>query len=432
MIRPPFLRTVLTLTVLFSLACSSSTKAKDTDQEAPSPAPATPTTAEPAPSPDRGKPPATPAALPTFRGGPMRTGRFDATGPRTARLRWVFRTEGRVYAAPAVGQDGTVYVGSHDGNLYAVDKAGREKWSVDAGGKIWSSPAVASDGTIYFGSDADTFFAVNPNGEIKWTVTTTLPPEKGEKNADGKWDVDTSPAVADDGTIYFGCHYYLYALRPSGELKWQFQAGTGRVKIFSSPAIDADGHIYFGTQGKRFFALDAGANPLWNIETEKDNDSTPAVAEDGRVFFGSDDGKVRAVGAKDGAVLWEAAVGAPIRAPIGIGKGGVVLAATYGETPFLVALNPDTGEVLWRFAVDPGEGDFYGIQSGATIDAEGYIYLGARDHYVYCLSPQGQLVWRYKTGDQVDSSPVLGPDGTLYVGSDDKRLYAFETQKKQG
>ncbi|MFO8070577.1 MAG: PQQ-binding-like beta-propeller repeat protein [Polyangia bacterium] len=41
------------------------------------------------------------------------------------------------------------------------------------------------------------------------------------------------------------------------------------------------------------------------------------------------------------------------------------------------------------------------------------------------LSPDGELVWRHETGDQVDSGPVLAPDGTLYIGSDDHRLYAF-------
>jgi outer membrane protein assembly factor BamB len=45
---------------------------------------------------------------------------------------------------------------------------------------------------------------------------------------------------------------------------------------------------------------------------------------------------------------------------------------------------------------------------------------------VYCLTPDGKLKWRFETGDQVDSGPVLGKDGTLYVGSDDHRLTAFK------
>ena len=35
--------------------------------------------------------------------------------------------------------------------------------------------------------------------------------------------------------------------------------------------------------------------------------------------------------------------------------------------------------------------------------------------------------WAFKTGDGVDSSPAIGNDGTIYVGSLDKNLYAIET-----
>jgi outer membrane protein assembly factor BamB len=30
-------------------------------------------------------------------------------------------------------------------------------------------------------------------------------------------------------------------------------------------------------------------------------------------------------------------------------------------------------------------------------------------------------------GGDVDSSPILAPDGTIYVGTDDKKLYALHT-----
>ena len=66
----------------------------------------------------------------TFRGTPGRTGRSVVAGPRSAKLAWVFRTQGRVYADAAIAEGGeTVYVASHDRKLYAVDRRGREKWS---------------------------------------------------------------------------------------------------------------------------------------------------------------------------------------------------------------------------------------------------------------------------------------------------------------
>ena len=34
-------------------------------------------------------------------------------------------------------------------------------------------------------------------------------------------------------------------------------------------------------------------------------------------------------------------------------------------------------------------------------------------------------IWEYQTGDYVRSSPVIGSDGTVYVGSRDHKVYAL-------
>ena len=56
--------------------------------------------------------------------------------------------------------DTTVYVGSEDGRLYAVDAAtGKKLWDIITGGRITSSPAVA-DGTVYIGSYDGNLYAI--------------------------------------------------------------------------------------------------------------------------------------------------------------------------------------------------------------------------------------------------------------------------------
>jgi outer membrane protein assembly factor BamB len=368
--------------------------------------------------------PETARAWTTFRGSTLRNGRSPVRGPRRAKLKWVFRTQGRIYADAAVRRDGTLLVVSQDGNLYAVGTNGREIWSFDLEGKSWTSPAVGRDGTIYVGSDADRLLALSPDGDPRWTFSTERPPPEGESASAGLWDVDTSPLLLADGTVVFGCHTYLIALRPSGSQRWSFEAGAGDAKIFSSPAAAPDGTIYFGTQGDFFFALDSAGEVRWHLETGGDNDGTPAVGDDGTVYFGSDDGKLRAI-APGGTPRWIADLEAPLRAPLAIAHDGTVLAPTYGRRPFVAALDGKSGEEKWRFEIEPGKGDFYGIQSGPLVDGEDYVYFGGRDHFIYCLSPDGELVWKHETGDQLDSGPVLAPDGTLYIGSDDHRLYAF-------
>ena len=65
--------------------------------------------------------------------------------------------------------DGTVYVGSDDGNLYALDaKTGTRQWSFSTGGLVRSSPVVV-DGTAYFTSADDNLYAVDAEtGQKEW------------------------------------------------------------------------------------------------------------------------------------------------------------------------------------------------------------------------------------------------------------------------
>ena len=42
----------------------------------------------------------------------------------------------------------------------------------------------------------------------------------------------------------------------------------------------------------------------------------------------------------------------------------------------------------------------------------------------------GTVLWEFETGGWVRSSPAIGSDGTVYVGSGDKKLYAIKTDSK--
>ncbi|MBT7853861.1 MAG: PQQ-binding-like beta-propeller repeat protein, partial [Opitutae bacterium] len=66
---------------------------------------------------------------------------------------WEFETGGFVESSPAIGSDGTVYVGSWDNKLYAINgNSGVKLWEFEMGGFVYSSPAIGPDGTVYVGS----------------------------------------------------------------------------------------------------------------------------------------------------------------------------------------------------------------------------------------------------------------------------------------
>ena len=75
------------------------------------------------------------------------------------RFLWEFETgESRfgVTSSPAIGSDGTVYVGSWDKKLYALSgKTGVKLWEFEAGRSVYSSPAIGSDGTVYVGEGGE-------------------------------------------------------------------------------------------------------------------------------------------------------------------------------------------------------------------------------------------------------------------------------------
>ena len=110
--------------------------------------------------------------------------------PPTPGWVWGARARGPVTAAPAVDGD-TVYFGSHDARLYALDKAtGKQRWQFVTGGAVSSSPVVVG-GTIYFGSDDNRLYALDGESGTKlWEFATG-----------GR--IKASPAVV-KGVIYIG------------------------------------------------------------------------------------------------------------------------------------------------------------------------------------------------------------------------------------
>jgi len=87
---------------------------------------------------------------------------------------WTYTTDDSVWSSPTV-VDGTVYVGSNDDNLYALDaNDGSEEWryTIDEGSgsvnRIVSSPAVA-DGTVYVPSKNSNLYAIDiSDGSEEW------------------------------------------------------------------------------------------------------------------------------------------------------------------------------------------------------------------------------------------------------------------------
>ena len=65
------------------------------------------------------------------------------------------------------------------------------------------------------------------------------------------------------------------------------------------------------------------------------------------------------------------------------------------------------------------------IFSSPAIAADGSIYIGSNDNMLHAFNADGTNKWSFETGNWVDSTPSIGPDGTIYVGSWDNKIYAL-------
>lgn len=60
------------------------------------------------------------------------------TNGNNGALEWKFSTGGAVYSSPAIAADGTIYIGSNDGNVYAINPDGTRMCKLGTGGYLIS------------------------------------------------------------------------------------------------------------------------------------------------------------------------------------------------------------------------------------------------------------------------------------------------------
>ena len=175
--------------------------------------------------------------------------------------------------SPAIGQDGTIYIGSCDHYLYALNPNGTLRWRYNTGSYIKGSASIADDGTIYVPSFNGYFYALNHDGTLKWQAST------------GSSVAAAGVALAEDGTIYVGTEQ-LRAYYPNGTLKWCTDV-QGSV-YGSIPAISADGTIYVSA-GSSLVAVNPDGTEKWRkVLSNEQVRSSPSIGEDGCIYVGSE------------------------------------------------------------------------------------------------------------------------------------------------
>jgi outer membrane protein assembly factor BamB len=361
-----------------------------------------------------------------------------------------------IISSPAIAPDGTIYIGSGNGALYAINPNGTLKWKYETGGALPASPAIGSDGTVYIGSMDRQFYAINPDGTLQWIYPT--------KNV-----FTSSAAIGADGTIYaagtnldkilFQCVSDSSCVTTTPQLCGGAlpPCPTGQVCVDTSCAIPtnqacsvnnpcpSDQTCVSGlpvsftvtTQLGALFAINPDGTTKWiaglynttipgvlNTPLSGEVHSSPAVAPDGTIYIGT-----------RGDVPYD-------RSDMCDDTSDYPTSDAWPVKPVnghVYAFSPN-GTILWDFKT------LGRVDSSPSIGADGTVYVGSqqtrkfygRDHsvlldegsettgFVYAIYPNGTSKWFVDLFGDVDSSPAIGSDGTLYVGSDNFHVYALD------
>jgi outer membrane protein assembly factor BamB len=220
----------------------------------------------------------------------------EALSETTGSTIWQRCVGGIVRTAAAVVNN-IAYVGSDDGNVYALDaKAGFVVWKYNTGSPVRSAPALAGN-IVYVGSDNHKVYALRAlNGAFVWSYSTG-------------GSIESAPTFA-NGFVYVGSNDgNLYALMPSnGAFAWSYPVGMS----FAAAGAGAAGIVY-AASGPDIVALNSTGSLVWFFNTGG-SASAPALAS-GVLYFGSADSHIYAVDAATGAQLWSYSMGGRAGAP---------------------------------------------------------------------------------------------------------------------
>jgi outer membrane protein assembly factor BamB len=260
--------------------------------------------------------------------------RYPATGGLKQPLR----------GAPVI-DGGTVYVGSDDGNVYALDAAtGAKRWAYQTGARVQTSPAVGGGVAFVIADNSSTgqstLLALDAaTGKLRWNYSP-----RGVA-------LNSSPPTVDGNRVFvgFGDRTVKALDAASGEVLW-----SSPVRFPFSPfngLASANGSVYALDAAGGLYRFDAATGDhRWDFQFDATALRSAPLVADSAIYVGLDDGTVAAVDVATGDRVSQttiAAGGAGALAPAGdvliaqyVGGGGGVVGFRHAPGPLTAVESP--------------------------------------------------------------------------------------------
>ena len=323
------------------------------------------------------------------------TGTIQSSGIKPL---WSFKCEDEIRGTPTLFQ-GTLYIGSYDNNLYALDAAaGKFQWKYPTDGGIVSRPALF-EGNVYVGSEDKRLHVVSArSGKVVWTYFTNGP-------------IRSSPRIA-EGHVFIGSDdNHLHAVNlNSGRMVWRFETADF---VRSTPFVMND-LVYVGCETGDYYAVDFRGELKWRFRAKRAiTSSTTGLGQ--MLYFSSMDGTLYSLDSRNGWVIWRFRLGkASISTPC-VMEDLVFVGAADG---FIYAVEAKSSKEVWRFRTEHQV-------NGSPVVYKDSLYCGSVDGTLYCLEYRtGRLRWKFGTQGAITGTPLVYDD-IVYIGSTDHQVYAL-------
>ncbi len=305
----------------------------------------------------------------------------------------------------------------------------------------WSGGAV-SDGTLWVGSKEGRLVAVNLADESRqWSEALKAAGQAGGlfgcapsygggcgAGAAGAAIYGT-PAISGDMVYIGGYNGKVYAFAMAALSKrWVYPVEDNLEPIVGGPVVAQD-RVFFGSSDGKVYALDAATgDKLWEFETGEKIWSTPAVSGD-TLFIGSFDKKLYAIDTETGKEKWPPfeTQGAIIATPLVY--NGMVYIGSFDR--HLYAIDAATGKQIWQFPTDEDENKPDNWFWATPVVYDNTIYAACLDDRVYALQADtGDKVAEFELDSPVSSSPVV-VDNSIILASRKGVIYAIDTGRHE-
>jgi outer membrane protein assembly factor BamB len=290
---------------------------------------------------------------------------FYAIFAENGQEKWRFKTNDILMSKPCV-VNGSVYFGSFDGNLYALNLDGNLRWRFPVNSKI-NSAIKHAEGRIFFGTEDGKYYAVSTEGELQWIFKTN-------------GSIVENGAIGDDIIVFGSWDHNIYAIDFNGNLLWKYST-KGEVNI--DPAI-SDGVVYAGSTDHNVYALDLDTGKeLW--EYKNDGPIRGITTYEDLVLFSSYSNKLVVLN-KSGMKKWDFKMDSYMVEPPLV-SDGIIYACSTDNNIYAIDLD---GKLIWKFSLQ-----LYSVNTPILCNSR--LIFGSQDCNLYCIDLKGKLIWKFPT-----------------------------------